>query len=148
MSDPALLISAEREIAAPPEKIFDILADPSKHSLIDGSGSVQRPCVSAPARLSLGAKFQMAMRIGVPYTITNTVVEFEEGKKIGWRHFGAHVWRYELTPTERGTLVRESVDYNDSTWPWAIRLLRYPGRTQHAIEETLRCLDEAVTGGS
>ena len=30
--------SVERVIPAPPEKIFDLLADPAKHPLIDGSG--------------------------------------------------------------------------------------------------------------
>ena len=32
--------SVERVIAAPPEKIFDLLADPARHHDIDGSGSV------------------------------------------------------------------------------------------------------------
>ena len=36
------LIGAEIVIDAPPRAIFDILADPEKHSLIDGSGSVKR----------------------------------------------------------------------------------------------------------
>ena len=36
-----LLTSVERVIETPPQKIFDLLADPSRHPEIDGSGSVR-----------------------------------------------------------------------------------------------------------
>jgi Polyketide cyclase / dehydrase and lipid transport len=107
-SDP-YLVGAEIEIAAPARVIFDILADPQKHALIDGSGTVQRP-LSGPKRLYKGAKFGMAMRIKVPYRITNEVVSFEEDVEIAWRHMMKWEWRYELTPTDAGTLVREYFD--------------------------------------
>ncbi|MSV95386.1 MAG: dimethyladenosine transferase, partial [Actinobacteria bacterium] len=71
-------VSAQLVIKASPEKIFDLLADPTKHSLIDGSGSVKAGRPGNPKRLSLGAKFSMDMRIKLPYRISNTVVEFEE----------------------------------------------------------------------
>ena len=35
------VFTVERMIRASPEAIFDVLADPAKHSLIDGSGMVQ-----------------------------------------------------------------------------------------------------------
>lgn len=108
IADPYLL-GAEIEIAAPARTIFDILADPEKHALIDGSGSVQRP-LSGPKRLYKGAKFGMAMRIKVPYRITNEVISFIEDQEIAWRHLMKWEWRYELTPTESGTLVREYFD--------------------------------------
>jgi hypothetical protein len=72
------IVSVERFIPAAPGLIFEILADPRQHSKIDGSGSVRDAQVSAPPRLSLGAKFAMNMKIGVPYKMTNTVVEFDD----------------------------------------------------------------------
>lgn len=104
------LIGAEIEIDAPARMIFDVLADPEKHSLIDGSGSVKRP-TSGPKRLYKGAKFGMAMQIKVPYRITNEVVSFEEDREIAWRHMMKWEWRYELSATVEGkTLVREYFD--------------------------------------
>ena len=97
-------------IAAPAAKIFDLLASPSAHRLFDGSGTIQRS-VSGPERLFLGAKFAMAMKIKVPYRIKNTVVVFEENKKITWCHFMKWRWSYELTELNGGTTqVTESFD--------------------------------------
>jgi len=97
-------------IAAPAAKIFDVLASPSAHRLFDGSGTIQRS-VSGPERLFLGAKFAMAMKIKVPYRIKNTVVVFEENKKITWSHFMKWRWSYELTELNSGTTqVTESFD--------------------------------------
>jgi len=43
-------------IRASPEAIFDVLADPSKHSLIDGSGMLQGAKEAGGPRLSLGRR--------------------------------------------------------------------------------------------
>ena len=105
------MVSASRVIAASPEAIFDLLADPDQHHVIDGSGTVQAARSGNPTRLTLGAKFGMDMKMGVPYKITNEVVELEENRRIAWRHFGHHIWRYELEPVEGGTKVTESFDW-------------------------------------
>lgn len=104
------LSSARIEISAPAQEIFDLIADPRCHHLFDGSGSLQGS-ISGPARLHLGAKFAMAMRIKVPYRITNTVVAFDEGRKISWCHLMKWTWSYELTDLPNGgTLVTETFD--------------------------------------
>lgn len=97
-------------IAAPAARIFDYLANPAAHALFDGSGTVQKP-ISAPERLFLGAQFSMSMRIKVPYRIKNTVVAFEENKKITWCHLMKWTWSYELVELGNGsTQVTESFD--------------------------------------
>lgn len=107
-----LLVGAEITINAPARKIFEILATPERHRDFDGSGTVQRS-LRGPQRLYLGAKFAMAMRIKVPYRITNEVVAFEEDRLIAWRHLMRWVWRYELTAIDaQSTLVREYFDGN------------------------------------
>ena len=65
------------------DDIFELLATPAKHALIDGSGTVMGAQPRTPERLSPGAKFGMKMKIGAPYKILNQVVEFEEGRRIG-----------------------------------------------------------------
>jgi uncharacterized protein YndB with AHSA1/START domain len=113
------VISRTRVVPAPPEEVFELLADPQKHQLIDGSSMV-RGVIEGPIRLSQGATFGMKMQKGpVPYKIKNTVEEFEEGRLIAWRHAGKHRWRYQLEPTEGGTKVTESFD--TSTVPAPMR---------------------------
>ena len=138
--------SATRVISATPEAIFDLLADPAAHARFDGSGSVQGAQTGAPDRLSLGATFGMDMKIGIPYRIKNTVVEFEEGHLIGWRHMGGHVWRYRLTPVDGGTEVTEEFDWGLSHVPWALKLAGYPEKNRKAMVATLERLEQVVTG--
>src|SRR5436309_2280111 len=101
-------------VHAPAERIFALLVDPAKHPLIDGSGTVTAVREgSAPERLELGSRFGMEMRLGLPYRVTNRVVEFEQDRLIAWRHLGGHRWRWELRPIdERTTEVTETFDYS------------------------------------
>ena len=143
-------VSVERVIAAPPEKIFDVLADPSQHPVIDGSGTVKHTRGDQRGRLSLGAKFGMSMRIGIPYVITNTVVEFDENRLIAWRHFGGHRWRYELEPAGEATRVRETYDWSTAMLGTRLYIAatRWPERAKEAMTRTLARLDAHVTGAA
>ena len=102
--------AARITINASASKIFDLLANPTCHQLFDGSETIQRS-ISGPDRLFLGAKFGMAMKIKIPYRIKNTVVAFEENKKITWCHFMKWSWCYELNDLGNGqVVVTESFD--------------------------------------
>ena len=131
------VVWAERLVSASPDRIFDLLADPSRHGTIDGSGTVVAARRGAPSRLSMGARFGMDMRIGLPYRMTNTVVEFDEGSRIGWRHVGGHVWRYVLSPVAGGTMVREEFDYSTNRAPLLLALMRAIPNNERSIERTL-----------
>lgn len=135
-----LIVSVTKFIPASAEEIFEILADPRRHSEIDGSGSVKAARVKAPQRLSLGAKFSMSMRIKLPYLITNKVVEFEEGRRIAWCHFGGHRWRYILEPTEGGTNVTEQFDMTTARNAKMEKRMKAPERNRVSIEKTLENL--------
>jgi hypothetical protein len=130
-------IGASVEIEASPERIFDLLASPSRHVEIDGSGSV-RQLVEAPERLSLGARFRMGMFIAVPYKISNEVISFEEDREIAWRHWGHHVWRYRIEPlTERTTKVTESFEWENARGRFFYEVLKYPEKNGESIRATL-----------
>jgi uncharacterized protein YndB with AHSA1/START domain len=141
------LVSGSTTIAAPPNVVFDIVADPRQHRRIDGSGSV-RGAVTGPDRLTQGVTFGVSMRLfGVPYRIRNQVVEFEPDRLVAWRHFGSHRWRYQLEPTDGGgTEVTETFDYTRYR-PLAaagIRAAGFPGRNRRGITETLVRLKAAA----
>ena len=73
--------TVERMIPVPPEVIFELLVDPRRHRDIDGSGTV-RAARGEPQRLELGSQFGMSMKIGVPYAMVSTVIEYEENRRI------------------------------------------------------------------
>lgn len=102
--------AAQIIIKAPASKIFNLLADANSHHLFDGSGTVLNS-IKAPDRLFKGATFSMAMKIKVPYRIKNTVIAFEENKKITWCHLMKWTWSYELKELGDGQVqVTESFD--------------------------------------
>lgn len=142
-------VSTERVIPGAAAAIFDLLADPSRHGEIDGSGSVKQPTTPSQ-RLELGSKFGMAMKIGVPYRVSNTVVEFEENRRIAWCHFNGHRWRYQLEPvTEPGggqaTKVRETFDWSTARLPFVFDVLSVPRRNLASMEKTLEKLEGVMT---
>ncbi len=80
------------------------------------------------------------MKMGLPYRVSNEVVEYEPDRLIAWRHLGRHRWRYELEPVEGGTRVTETFDW--STVPAGMSLLARVRSTanQRAMEATLERL--------
>ena len=139
-TDPSKVVSRSRVVNASAQDIFNLLADPRRHHEIDGSGSVKDAQINAPERLSLGATFGMNMKIAVPYKITNTVVEFEEGHRIAWRHFGGHVWRYILEPVAEGTKVTEQFDWTNNRSPLMLKLMLAIDNNTRSMEKTLENL--------
>ena len=109
-TDEPFKTAARITIEATPAKIFDLLSNPRAHPLFDGSRTVKNT-ISGPERLFLGATFSMAMNIKVPYRIKNTVVAFEENKRISWCHLMKWTWTYELQDLGNGsTQATESFD--------------------------------------
>jgi len=134
-------VSADTVVAAPPEEVFALLANPHRHHEFDGSGTV-RGAVSGPERLALGDRFGMSMKIKLPYRITNRVVEFEPDRRIGWCHAAKAVWRYELEPVPGGTRITETFDYRGSPVAKGMELLGFPKGNAKSIRDTLRRLEE------
>ncbi|MGB7052135.1 MAG: SRPBCC family protein [Acidimicrobiales bacterium] len=155
------VLTVERFIEAPPTPIFDLLSDPSKHALIDGSGMLQglsgkKDSTEGTEPLGLGSTFGMGMKMGVRYTTLNRVVEFEPNRRIAWqtgpdgtwgRFVAGRIWRYELESTNDGTLVRESWDITGDHQRVLLKLGGiYSGKTRRNMEQTLARLDAAITG--
>jgi hypothetical protein len=136
--------AARITINAPAQVIFDVIANPRRHADFDGSGTV-KGTVSGPQRLSLGATFGMSMNMGFPYTTRNTVVEFDEGRRIGWRHIGRHTWRYELEPVDANTtVVTETFDGSTAWFPPALKLIKAYDNNQKAVAKSVANLKALI----
>ncbi len=147
--------SVTRIINADPEQIFAVLTDPKMHRVIDGSGAL-RDCKGKPERLTLGSTFGMAMHVGVPYSMSNTVIEYVENRRIAWqtrgptaigKFVGGRIWRYELEPVDGGTEVRETWDITHES-KLTKPLIRSAGAaTKQNMSTTLERLDSFLTKG-
>ncbi|WP_426733241.1 SRPBCC family protein [Glutamicibacter sp. 2E12] len=144
---PSPYLQTRRLVAAAPSEIFELLRDPAMHPVIDGSGTV-RTSNAQGSKLSLGSEFGMQMRLGVPYRISNTVVEFEQDRQIAWRHFSGHRWRYELEAVGSGTMVSETWDASRVRHRWLLRLMGFTRSTGPNMERTLERLAAQFTEAS
>jgi hypothetical protein len=102
---------ATTTINAAPDVVFDVLADPSTHAAIDGTGWV-RESLDGKRLTETGQIFRMAMYHPNPnypdkdYETANRVELFEPPRAIAWQpgqgtddanlDFGGWIWRYDL----------------------------------------------------
>jgi uncharacterized protein YndB with AHSA1/START domain len=153
MSENKDVETVERVIDAPPEAIFALLVDPQRHREIDGSGSV-RDAKGEPQRLELGSTFGMSMKMGLPYSMVSTVIEYEENRRIAWQTrgptrigklVGGRIWRYELEPVDGGTRVRESWDISEESAATRSLVRKGAAKTRKDMAATLERIDGLVT---
>jgi uncharacterized protein YndB with AHSA1/START domain len=149
-------VSVERVIKAPAREIFALLADAGRHSSFDGSGTLDHTVADARSSggsadsipLELGTSFSMKMRgrpetLFMPYTMSNKVIEFEPDRRIAWQPtrlgglIGGRIWRYELTPTEDGTLVRETWDVSKDRQRPMLKMGAMPRQAEDGMRATL-----------
>jgi uncharacterized protein YndB with AHSA1/START domain len=152
-------VAVSRRICAPAHDIFQILADPKRHTEFDGSQAL-RGADSAAAITGVGDVFVMKMHyphLG-DYEMNNHVVEYEPDRRIGWEpeagrgHPNAAAggsasarwgqrWSYQLTPDgPDATFVTEM--YDCSRAPEKERAEMDNGKIWiEAMAETLRRLD-------
>jgi uncharacterized protein YndB with AHSA1/START domain len=144
-------ITVERTIAAPPERIFALLSDAGRHQSLDGSGTV-RGTRQESRPLTLGTTFGMSMHIGVGYRTSNTVVEFEQDRRIAWQTtglkglVGGRIWRYELEPVEGGTLVKETWDVSKDRQKFFLKHSSMPASNTNGMRKTLDRIAATVEG--
>ncbi|CAD6008241.1 YD repeat-containing protein [Agreia sp. COWG] len=132
-------------INAPAAELFELVAQPRRHTELDGSGTVGET-MTGPERLDPGASFTTKMtQRGVPYSITSRVTEFDEGRVIEWRHPMGHRWRWEFEPRgEASTSVTETFDYSfvGPIKSGMFRIMGLVNMNADGIEETLRRLQK------
>lgn len=117
-------------VPAAPEAVFALLADPARHSEIDGAGHLKGMIDGNPVS-GVGDSFIIDMHqdgIG-DYVMRNEVTEFEPGRRITWApnvhppgsmaHIvgdmktGGHVYSWVLTPNaDGGTDVEHFCDWS------------------------------------
>ncbi|MDI3315440.1 MAG: SRPBCC family protein [Mycobacterium sp.] len=118
-TDAPRVVRASREIAAPADRIFELIADPSQQPRWDGNDNL---AAAEPGQRVRRVGDVFAMRITLGSIRENHVVEFEEGRRIAWlpaepgRRPPGHLWRWELEPVDdTHTRVTHIYDWSQLT---------------------------------
>jgi hypothetical protein len=151
---------ATTTINAPSDVVFDVLADPSTHAAIDGTGWV-RESLDGKRLTDAGQIFRMAMyhdnHPDKKYEMANKVVTFDSSRAIAWEpgqgpdnanlEFGGWTWRYDLTPV--GSAQTEVVlTYDWSAVPPYLREhIQFPPFDQQHLDNSLKHLAELAEAG-
>ena len=113
--DSERVVSARREIAAPAEDVFELIADPSVQPTWDGNDNLSEAATGQRIH-AVGDVFVMTTTSG--NVRENHVVEFTEGRRVAWRPAEpgrkppGHLWRWELDPIDpTRTLVTHTYDW-------------------------------------
>ena len=151
-------LSSTRAIEATAEALFAVLADPSEHATIDGTGWVRDP-IDGQELTREGQIFRMAMyhdnHPEKSYEVANKVVLFDPPNAIAWKpgqaaddtdelQFGGWVWRYDLTPGNASTTT-VMLSYDWSGVPAELRqFIQFPPFGQDHLDQSLQHLAEIV----
>jgi uncharacterized protein YndB with AHSA1/START domain len=139
-------------VPASPQRVFELLTDPARHSEFDATGMVGRPAY--PARLTrVGQVFVMNMtyRDGFHiehYQSDNLVIALEPPRAVAWTtatHDGdplGWLWRYDVEPVDDGAAVTLTYDWADAL-PENIRRFGVPLTDAEGLAASLRLLSEA-----
>lgn len=112
-------MSARREIAAAPDVIFELIADPAQQPRWDGNGNLTEAAAGQRVH-AVGDVFRMWVNSGT--VRENHIVEFEEGRRIAWlpseegKAPPGHLWRWEIEPLGDGhSRVTHTYDWTNLT---------------------------------
>lgn len=148
-------IEVQREIAAEPAAIFAIVSDPQGHVSIDSSGMLQS-AEGEPAR-KVDDTFLVHMdreALGdAPlgkYDVTVLVTRYEQDTTIEWTVTSpaikdpiGHVYGYQLTAGDNGTVVTSYYDWSAINAQWRERGI-FPVISEGALRATLGILARTV----
>ncbi|MER6765331.1 MULTISPECIES: SRPBCC family protein [Amycolatopsis] len=115
--EPSRVVRASREIEAPAERIFELIADPSRQPSWDGNDNVAEAKPGQRVH-AVGDVFTTTLTNG--WLRENRIVEFEESRRVAWRPSEpgkqppGHLWRWELNPlSATRTEVTHTYDWTE-----------------------------------
>jgi hypothetical protein len=153
-------MTATLTIDAAPDAVFAVLADPSAHAQIDGTGWV-REAIDRAKLTDEGQIFRMAMyhenHPDKDYKMANRVEMLEPPRTIAWQpgsessdggriDFGGWVWRYDLEATAPSQ-TKVTLTYDWSAATAEVRgFIQFPPFGRDHLDHSLQHLADLAAG--
>lgn len=148
-------------VDAAPERVFALLADPARHTELDGAGMLRGLDEETGPVGGVGDAFVMKMNqdgIG-DYRMRNEITDFEPGRRITWApsihppgslthiigelDVSGHTYGWELEPTsEGGTQVTHTYDWSGVRDEGALAL--YPRVSEEQMSASITRIGDAL----
>jgi polyketide cyclase/dehydrase/lipid transport protein len=154
-------VSVSTTINAPLDAVFAVLADPTTHQAIDGTGWVRESLDGKPVT-EVGQVFRMGMHHDNHpegyYEMANRVEVFDPPRAIAWQPgqgpdergnlsgnseliFGGWIWRYDLRPLGDDR-TEVTLTYDWSGVPPNLRDIPFPPFDHQHLDNSLKHLAE------
>jgi hypothetical protein len=155
------MMRATITVNGPAPTVFDVLADPTTHEAIDGTGWVRQP-LDGKRLTETGQVFRMAMyhdnHPNHNYEMANRVEVFDPPRAIAWLpgqgpddanlKFGGWFWRYDLEPVGPAQ-TQVTLTYDWSSVPQNLREhIQFPPFDAQHLDNSLKHLAELAEGRS
>jgi uncharacterized protein YndB with AHSA1/START domain len=154
-------LEVSETVPASPDKVFALLADPARHTEIDGADMLRGFDSGQSPVTAVGDTFVMNMAqegLG-DYQMRSEVVDFEPNRRIVWApapyppdvlsHLigdldpSGHTWSWELEPTaDGGTKVTHTYDWSGVQDERALEL--YPRVTEEQMSASISRVADAT----
>jgi len=138
------VVRASREIEAPAERIFELIADPARQPGWDGNDNLAEAEPGQRVR-AVGDVFATTLTNGA--VRENRIVEFEEARRVAWRPSEpgqeppGHLWRWELNPVSASrTEVTHTYDWSELNPADTLRVARAQSTTADQLRASLENL--------
>jgi len=139
MTDQPRIVSASRNITAPADQIFELIADPTRQPEWDGNDNLLQ---ATPGQRVHNVNDVFLMTTTKGEERANRIVEFEEGRRVAWKPFPVgeaepgHLWRWELEPNADGT-TKVTHTYDWSALNDQKRLARAQATTSDRLQASI-----------
>jgi hypothetical protein len=147
-----------RSVAASPQQVFAVLADPSRHHDTEPTDWV-RDAVDTTPLTGTGQIFAMNMHLtqaGGDYVTHNLVNVFDQDRAIGWmpgvlddagKHIlGGWFWRYDLVPQGDRTDVSLTYDWSGTSQDFRDQIGVIPIFGEDYLAASLATLERLIAG--
>lgn len=152
-SDHSITVRETTDLTA--AALFAVLADPDRHTEIDGSGMLRGADPTSPRPITAAGEV-FTMRMHYPalgdHTTENTVLAFEQDRAITWTtartgNEPAGVrWSWRFEPIADGTAITHGYDWSQVTDPAVLARVSFPRVQPDELAQTVARLVAAARG--
>jgi uncharacterized protein YndB with AHSA1/START domain len=139
-----LAAQVRARIAAPPDRLWPLVADPTRHPELAGSGEPRQTSLVDPGRLAVGSRFESRQKwLKLKYTSRSEVLACDQPRLLRWIVDKQTEWEFRFEPVAAGNEEVAGTHVTHS-YRWDVKL---PGLLQLLLTPLLGMRHRTNTRG-